>query len=173
MKVDGLTNLPTHEAVAEMLSDGSTPFGVIFDIDGLVWATDSFGFAHSDAILIRVAALVDEATQEMLGGRAFRINGDEFLAVLPSASHDQAIAFASSVIRGVAGLHLAYARRDAPDRRQVALNAVVSRIAASLTANVHAVREWTADLIWQAKNRDKHRVEVVADTADSLPPWAA
>ena len=149
------------------------PFAVIFDIDGLIWATDSFGFAHSDQIIIRVAALIDMIVRKQTGGRAFRIAGDEFLAILPDASHDQAIAFARSVIEQVAALQLEYVRRDAPDRRYVAVNAVVTRVTSALTAKVAAVREWTAELIWQAKSCDKHRVEVVADNGDTLPWWAA
>ncbi len=171
MTFDSLTGLPKHEAVAMRLGD-SAPFGAIFDIDGLAWATQAFGPAHSDRILVSVARVID-ATAKQHGGEAFRIGGDEFLAVLPHASHDDALHFAESVVRAVAALRLEYSRWDDPARRVVALNAVVCCVTADLTANMQLVHEWAADMIWQAKHGDRFRVEVVADAGDGLPPWSA
>jgi len=171
MKFDSLTGLPTHEEVAARLGDGSAPFGVFFDIDALAWATHTFGFAHSDQILIRVAGVID-TTAIPLAGESFRIGGDEFLALLPGASHDDALHFARLVIRGVAALRLEYSRRDDSTRRHAAVNAVVCRVTAALTGEIQAARKWTADMIWQAKQGDRLRVEVLADAGDDLPPWA-
>lgn len=172
MKTDGLTHLATHEAVALRLGDGSAPFGVFFDIDGLVYDTDYFGFAHSDGILIRVAAHLAEVARLQDGAQAFRVGGDEFLVLLPNASHDDALSFAASTCTGVDALRLEYKRFDAPGRSHVAVNAVVGRVAAALTENVVAAREWMAALIWEAKGHERLRVGVVADGGGSLPPWA-
>jgi diguanylate cyclase (GGDEF)-like protein len=171
MTRDGLTGLQTHMAVAHLLIEGSTPFGVLLDIDGLGWATHMFGYAHSDGILVHVSRVVDAAAQGM-GGEAFRIGGDEFLIILPGATHDEALEVARSVVDQVAELRLDYAREDDATRRHVAVNAVVCRVAASLTANITAVRGWIADMIWAAKRGNKFLVGVVADAGSKLPTWA-
>ena len=158
-------------AAAHLLRDGSTPFGVVLDIDGLVWATHLLGHAHSDDILVHVSRVVDAAAKDM-GGEAFRIGGDEFLIVLPGATHDEALDVARSMIDQVAALRLDYAREDDATRRHVAVNAVVCRIAASLTVNITAVRDWIADMIWAAKVGNKLFVGVVADAGTELPAWA-
>lgn len=171
MKLDALTGLPTHDGVAGRLDDGSAPFGAIFDVDALAWATCRFGFAHSDRILIHVAGIIDAAARAS-AGESFRIGGDEFLALLPGASHDDALRFARSVVRDVDALRLEYSRDDDPTRRRVAVNAVVCRVTAGLTGRIQAAREWTADMIWQAKRGHPLATEVVADAGDDLPPWA-
>ena len=171
MTRDGLTGLQTHKAVAHLLSDGSTPFGVLLDIDGLVWATHMFGHVHSDDILVHVSRAVDAAARGM-GGEAFRIGGDELLIILPGATHDEALDVARSVVDQVAELRLDYAREDDATRRYVAVNAVVCRLSASLTVNITAVRDWIADMIWAAKRGNKFLVGVVADAGAELPTWA-
>ena len=61
---------------------------------------------------------------------------------------------------------------DAPERRRVAVNAVVSGVSAKLGANVAAVRSWLADLILNAKHGEPNRIEVIADATESIPEWA-
>lgn len=170
MMRDGLTGLQMHKAVAHLLSDDSTPFGVLLDIDGLVWATYMFGYMHSDDILVHVSRVVDAAARGM-SGEAFRIGGDELLIILPDATHDEALDVARSVVDHVAELRLDYAREDDATRRHVAVNAVVCRVAPSLTLNITAVRDWIADMILAAKRGNRFLVGVVADAGSELPNW--
>lgn len=169
--MDGLTGLPTYREVARHLQHGATPFGVVFDIDSLVWLTDMFGYQSSDEAIVKVGRLVQEVARQE-SGVTFRIGGDEFLVVLPEGySHDRALAFARDVLRRVAELEIPYLRADNPSRRRLAVNAVVCRVSAGLTANVRSVREWIQDMIWTAKQGDVHRVEVIADAGETVPPW--
>jgi diguanylate cyclase (GGDEF)-like protein len=170
VKLDALTGLATHHAVAQRLGD-TVSFGVLFDVDALAWATSVFGPAHSDRMLVRVAEAVGTAARRD-GGEAFRIGGDEFLAWLPDASHDDALQFARRVIREVAALQLEYARPDDPSRRFVSLNAVVCQITAGLSADIERTRQWAAQMIWRAKQANGPHLEVVADAGDAVPPWS-
>ncbi len=169
MKFDALTGLLTHNAVAERLGSTS-PFGAAFDIDGLAWATQELGHRHSDQILVCVGRVVEGAARAR-GGEAFRIGGDEFLAVLPGATHVDALEVARSVIRDVAALQLAYRRWDDCSRRHVVTNAVVCRVTAGWTARILTAREWVANQICQAKEANDGRPGVVADAGDDVPAW--
>jgi diguanylate cyclase (GGDEF)-like protein len=53
---------------------------VLFDLDGFKAYNDTFGHSAGDGLLIRVAAALREAVGER--GRAYRIGGDEFCALL-------------------------------------------------------------------------------------------
>ena len=54
---------------------------VLFDLDGFKVYNDTFGHNAGDSLLIRVAAGLRDALGER--GRAYRIGGDEFCALLP------------------------------------------------------------------------------------------
>lgn len=169
--MDGLTGLPTHKEVARYLKVGAMPFAAIFDIDALAWLTSWYGYQGSDEAIVTVGKAIQEAAS-IASGSTFRIGGDEFLVVLPEAcQHDRALAFAHDVIRTVTQLEIPYCRVDDPSRRRLTVNAVVCRVGAGLTSNAHAARAWIHEAIWRAKEGDVHRVEVVADAGDALPPW--
>jgi diguanylate cyclase (GGDEF)-like protein len=172
MTRDGLTGLPMVEDVALALVEGAAPFGVFVDIDGLAHATHHFGYAHSDEVIVRVAEVVAGACRGFAQSQVFRIDGDEFLAIVPEASHGDALDLARSIIAKISALGLEYARRDVPSRRHVTANAVVSRVTAALAPQIRAVREWSADHVWRAKAEDAGRTEVVVDAGESLPAWA-
>jgi diguanylate cyclase (GGDEF)-like protein len=172
MTLDGLTGLPTYADVAFVLGGGTAPFGVFVDIDGLVHATAHFGYAHSDEVIVRVSEVVAGACRDFAHSQVFRVDGDEFLAIVPEASHEDALELARSIIARVSALGLAYARRDVPSRRHVTANVVVSRVTAALVPQIQAVREWSAEQVLRAKVGDAGRTEVVADAGEGLPPWA-
>lgn len=171
LKQDGLTGLSNYRAIADFLADGSQPFAVFLDIDQLIWANDHWGYAYGDQVLVQLSVLLKNMAQ-FLGGECFRTGGDEFVVILPTCSHTQALDFAQNVLQAVNEQHWVYARTDQPHRNQIALNAVVSRISSQLPVQISGVRNWVADAIWQAKEEDGSRIEVIADTGEKLPSWA-
>jgi two-component system, cell cycle response regulator len=65
----------------------------IFDLDGFKSYNDSFGHAAGDALLTRLSAALDTTTTTV-GGRAYRMGGDEFCALLPDGTDLELIAAA-------------------------------------------------------------------------------
>ncbi len=173
MKHDALSGLPTHHHVPFYLKNSEDMrIGVFFDIDGFAWMNYYFGVAISDEVLVRVALTIDRLASDS-ASRAFRVGGDEFLALLPvSTSPADAMKFAHHVVRGVRELQIDYQRRDNPTRQHLALNAVVGPVTVALTPRISAVRDWIADEIWRAKNGERHRIEVVAELDGSVPQWS-
>jgi diguanylate cyclase (GGDEF)-like protein len=171
MAIDGLTGLPTHRELGQQLSASATPLAVFFDIDALVRLSDMHGWRSSDEAIIRVAHLIrDQAAA--LGCSAFRVGGDEFLVVLEGRGHERALAFARSTLSAVSAARIEYRRADDPSREHLAVNAAVCRVSARVDSNIAQAREWLADQIWNAKQGDIHRFEVIADAGDEIPPWA-
>jgi len=93
---DSLTGLPNRRAVLAALDSNlnassgvRAPVSVLMiDVDRFKQINDRFGHAAGDEALIRLAELMRRALRgdDVLG----RYAGDEFLAVLPGASHQQA-----------------------------------------------------------------------------------
>ncbi|WP_211339845.1 GGDEF domain-containing protein [Solirubrobacter pauli] len=96
---DKLTGLPNRRALLLQLDRaiaGQRPHTLaFFDLDGFKAYNDDFGHAAGDALLQRLAPRL-----AMVGGRAFRLGGDEFCLLLPHALGDDA----PRVARAVAAL---------------------------------------------------------------------
>jgi diguanylate cyclase (GGDEF)-like protein len=104
-QTDGLTGLANRSALMLDLADaldrqGMTPDRVLamFDLNGFKIYNDSFGHPAGDALLNRVAARFAQEIQP--NGRAYRIGGDEFCALLHSPPEQAA----SVVSRAAAAL---------------------------------------------------------------------
>jgi diguanylate cyclase (GGDEF)-like protein len=89
--LDSLTGLANRRILlrdvrraAESASAAQPALLVLFDLDGFKAYNDTFGHGAGDGLLIRVATALREAVGEH--GRAYRIGGDEFCALLASAS---------------------------------------------------------------------------------------
>lgn len=81
---DGLTGMRNRRALLSdlehVLANG-TPRRLVFcDLDGFKLYNDSFGHLAGDALLTRLGARMEQAAQD---GRAYRLGGDEFCALLP------------------------------------------------------------------------------------------
>ena len=100
------------------------------------------------------------------------MGGDEFLVLLEGQTHAQALALTRSIVAAVSAARIEYQRADDPTRRHLALNAVVARVTAQIGPQISAVRDWLAGQIWEAKQHDHRRIEVIADAGEDLPPWA-
>jgi two-component system cell cycle response regulator len=84
---DKLTDLPNRRALVEDL-DAACRRGrhslVFFDLDGFKDYNDAFGHPAGDALLRRLAPAL-----AAVGGRAYRLGGDEFCLLVPDALRDE------------------------------------------------------------------------------------
>jgi diguanylate cyclase (GGDEF)-like protein len=94
--LDSLTGLANRRILlrdvrraAESASAAQPALLVLFDLDGFKAYNDTFGHGAGDGLLIRVATALREAVGEH--GRAYRIGGDEFCALLASTAPPAAV----------------------------------------------------------------------------------
>jgi diguanylate cyclase (GGDEF)-like protein/PAS domain S-box-containing protein len=92
MRRDPLTGVLNHAAIVDELrrllshnTNGSYCAVLISDVDGLKAINDTFGHAVGDQVLVSVAELLSRDSA-IVG----RYGGDEFITVLPLASHEEA-----------------------------------------------------------------------------------
>src|SRR5438067_4648004 len=100
---DALTGLPNRtlfrERLRQLSADPSQPHGLLLiDIDHFKDTNDAFGAATADKLLREIAARL----QAWLGGGTLlaRIGGDEFAAVVPAKTEEDALASARSIQLG-------------------------------------------------------------------------
>lgn len=89
-RIDQLSGLPNRRALVDDLDgvfDGGTPVTLaFFDLDGFKLYNDTFGHAAGDALLQRLGHRLAAAVGD--AGRAYRLGGDEFCALLDEAGLD-------------------------------------------------------------------------------------
>jgi diguanylate cyclase (GGDEF)-like protein len=106
---DGLTELYNHRHVHELLHEefersrrSGEPLGVaMIDLDRFKQVNDTYGHPTGDVILYETARILRDTAREidMVG----RYGGEEFIAILPNTSEDDAARFAERVRRAVEG----------------------------------------------------------------------
>jgi diguanylate cyclase (GGDEF)-like protein len=103
--VDSLSGLANRRALMQDLeqavartAQGSASTLVFFDLNGFKRYNDSFGHAAGDALLTRLGTALAETAGDR--GRAYRLGGDEFCALLEGrfARHDRLIAGAEAAL---------------------------------------------------------------------------
>ncbi len=162
-----------HYSVPDyLMGRGKNPFGIFIDIDGLVWINDYYGFIAGDSAIQQVATTLNELANSN-DAQLFRISGDEFVIILPDeTSNFEAYDIAKTALKVVADLKIEYQRQDDPSRKELAVNAVISRLTSNLLERIDDVRKWIADEIWIAKEGEKLCCGVIRNCGDTLPQWA-
>jgi two-component system, cell cycle response regulator len=77
----------------EVMASEEKTIVAIFDLDGFKSYNDSFGHAAGDALLNRLSSALEYAAATA-GGRAYRMGGDEFCALLPEGAEVELVAAA-------------------------------------------------------------------------------
>ena len=81
--IDTLTNIPNRRAYERDKSSYCKGYAlVMIDIDNFKLINDTKGHSFGDIILKRLAAILSDAAGG--DGRAYRIGGDEFVAIIPA-----------------------------------------------------------------------------------------
>ena len=90
--LDPLTRIPNRGVLEADLRDaiakgqGGRMGLLVLDIDRFKAVNDTYGHAAGDAVLIELAALLDEALRQ--GDTVYRFGGEEFVMLLPVGSED-------------------------------------------------------------------------------------
>lgn len=157
---DELTGLETYRAFVEFRIPPGGVIGVAFDIAGLIWVNDNFGFQQGDHSLKRVAQLLGEKC-EPLGVRPIRYAGEEFLVLSPDFSVASATAFAEDVICSCNDLRLPFCAARI-SRGFVSLNAVILRAFPETLASREELSELVANQIHAARLRTGQEAGLIA-----------
>lgn len=104
-KTDGLTQLLNHRSFLEIYQEevirskrANKPFSVMMiDVDNFKSINDSYGHQHGDRVLHELARCLKDNTRAI--DIVARYGGDEFICLLPEASHDQGLLVANRLIK--------------------------------------------------------------------------
>ena len=92
----GVSNRLAWEEAVARYERLDSPVGVVLaDVDGLKTANDTYGHEMGDRLLARVAEILTHSVPDSSGAGAFRIGGDEFAILVPSASLASTLAIAN------------------------------------------------------------------------------
>lgn len=102
--------LPRLMAIAQDAQDRRSPFSVLaMDLDRFKLINDHYGHTAGDAVLVEVASRIGAAIAHH--GLTARIGGEEFLAILPLTSEDQAAQIAETVRQSIIARPIALPQR--------------------------------------------------------------
>ena len=160
---DLVTGLPNRALLADRLVQeisrarrGSTGFAVLlFDLDGFKAVNDTWGHAAGDKVL----AMVGERARKCVraSDTVGRLGGDEFLAILPQANREGALAVAQKIIESL--------------REPYPLGAAAARLGASVGISLYPehgeeaeqLRRAADAALYRAKREGKGRAEVATE----------
>lgn len=162
---DGLTGLGNHRSFQDELARQVDLFhrrGVAFvlllvDVDNLKAVNDSEGHAAGDAMLVNLAVTM----REMFRGsdRLFRVGGDEFAVIMPTAELESAVA-ASDRLRH-------FSLRPPAGARPTSISGGISAVPRFAANRDQVYRQADAALYW-AKRHGRATVEVFDPERDQL-----
>ena len=104
-RTDPLTGLLNRRALMTTVMTSPSPYAIaIFDIDRFKLINDNYGHGVGDAVLVRVAQMMDEAFADL--GAVARLGGEEFAVVLFGMDKGAAVAAVEAFRRGLAVMPL-------------------------------------------------------------------
>jgi diguanylate cyclase (GGDEF)-like protein len=148
------------------------PLSLIFlDLDDFKHFNDTYGHAHGDDVLRRVARTLDESFRRG-GDLVARYGGEEFAVVLPGVDAHRAGLYAERLRRRIWRMAIATGASGAGDR--ITISAGVATFAPNMPGSVDA----TADALLRAADQALYRAKCqgrnrVATAGSSLTPPAA
>ncbi|MBD9419164.1 GGDEF domain-containing protein [Achromobacter sp. ACM04] len=165
---DPMTGLLNRRAMTNVLdayaADGTSMAVIAMDLDHFKRINDSFGHMTGDKVLIALADVIRAGLRDQ--DRAFRVGGEEFIALLPMRSAAQACEVAER-------LRTAVARRLMPDS--------VGRVTVSIGValwpqdgeSAAEVIQRADEALYESKQTGRNRVTLWRDQASSEPPSPA
>lgn len=161
VRTDPLTELRNRRGMAEALEDlsrrsrhGGTPLScILVDIDDFKGINDDYGHSSGDRVIRAVADAVRGSLRPT--DIASRIGGDEFLAMLPEATTEEAHRVALRIVESVDRLDLVVEGRTVP----VTVSVGVAEVPTDARAVTDVIRS-TEALLKRSKSEGKNRVSV-------------
>lgn len=163
---DPMTGLLNRRAMTEVLgaytADG-TPVAVIaMDLDHFKRINDSFGHMTGDKVLVALAEVIRACLRDQ--DRAFRVGGEEFIALLPTGSAAKASEVAER-------LRAAVARRLMPDSvGRVTVSIGVALWPQDGESAAEVIRR-ADEALYESKQTGRNRVTLWRDRAPAEPPY--
>ena len=161
--LDELTGLPSRRALEERLPKLSGTYSVaVLDLDHFKRVNDQHGHEAGDTVL---QALADRL-RRFAGGTVFRSGGEEFVAILPGLSLDQAEPRLEALREEIAGLNITVP--PLPGRQPKTLRVTVSIGAAQRTRRDPSPERVIAAAdaaLLRAKKTGRNRVSLERRTA--------
>jgi diguanylate cyclase (GGDEF)-like protein len=151
---DGLTNLYNRRRLMELLTAEvrrcqrlKHTFAVVMvDVDRFKQYNDDYGHPAGDRVLVRVAALLEDAVREV--DSVARYGGEEFVVLMPEAGEREAAALAERLRQRIA---------DEPFARQVTISLGVAQYP-SQGDTADAVVAAADAALYEAKRGGRNRV---------------
>jgi diguanylate cyclase (GGDEF)-like protein/PAS domain S-box-containing protein len=137
---------------------------LMLDLDHFKILNDRWGHALGDRALSHFAELLRTATRA--GDIVGRIGGEEFAAVLPQTTTDDAVAFARRVQHRLVQFPLLGSTRDEPVPLTVSIGVDTLR---ATDAGAYQALSRCDKALYVAKARGRNRIEVYEEAADGLP----
>ena len=135
---------------------GETACLLILDVDEFKGVNDAFGHRVGDAALQQVALVLDERLRAT--DIVARVGGDEFAALLPGVTAEQAVGVAEEVRTAIEGLRVGSGARRANVTASIGLKTLDGRATDEDAAFVAADRA-----MYDAKADGRNRVKIAED----------
>lgn len=157
---DGLTELFNHRHVHELLRDEfersrrtEEPLGVaMIDLDKFKNVNDTYGHPTGDVILYETARILTDTAREidMVG----RYGGEEFIAILPNTTEEEAARFAERVRTAVEG----HVYRDEDSEIRMTCSSGVASFPMDAVSTPEALLKEADEALYVAKETGRNRV---------------
>jgi len=165
-QTDPMTGLLNRRAMSAALnayaSDGAPVAVIAMDLDHFKRINDTFGHLTGDKVLIALAEVIRAGLRDQ--DRAFRVGGEEFIALLPTASAAQAGEVAER-------LRAAVARRLMPDSvGRVTISIGVALWPQDGESASEVIRR-ADEALYASKQAGRNRITLWRDQAQAVPPY--
>jgi len=165
--------LATTTVLGDDLKADTTTAFVLFDIDLFKRINDGHGHGAGDAVLAAVARVLQEHSRRGLD-IVGRWGGEEFAAVLPECTLDDAVIVTERMRRAVAELTVPYLTAAGGKTKAISQITISAGIAMSPTngCSIESLYGYADHALYQSKRRGRNRVTVAEprnDTASVLP----
>jgi len=166
--VDALTGLYNRryfnaalDAEIERATQSGKPFALLLcDIDFFKHHNDTYGHAHGDEVLLRIAVLMKQACRRPRDFAA-RYGGEEFALLLPHMNAREAVQFADRLRTGVKSLAIPHTASDMAAQVTISIGVTICGGGFSSRTRRHLVR--AADhALYRAKNAGRDRTKFEA-----------
>jgi two-component system, cell cycle response regulator len=169
---DGLTELFNHRHVHELLHEefersrrSGDPIAVaMLDLDRFKQVNDTYGHPTGDVILFETARILRETAREidMIG----RYGGEEFIAILPGTSEQEAARFADRVRERIES----HVFRDDATEVRMTMSAGVASHPEFPVDNPDLLLKRADEALYAAKEGGRNRVVRASDSASPATP---
>jgi diguanylate cyclase (GGDEF)-like protein len=163
--VDELTRLGNRRLVNQVLDDelrrarraGTSIAVVLIDVDFFKAYNDTYGHPAGDEVLRRLGDVMRRGSARA-GEVVARFGGEEFIAVLPGATVEDAIRVAQRLQRLTGDENIPHAASDVADR--ITLSQGIAALIPDGDTDVHTLIGRADEALYRAKRGGRNRIEV-------------